>query len=117
MDHRRSIYADGKVIGEMISPYTNSVGVGNGDDADVQRLARGFQRVFDATIAESMSYSRSFIPRRVVVLDEWHSLYFPRTDEEENTYNISVLFLRENIMTEDVVENLIKDLNAGIAVK
>lgn len=53
-------------------------------------------------------------PRRVVVLDEAHSLYAPISKSRGNSYNISILVLRADMVTDDMVALLQRDLSVGV---
>lgn len=114
MEHPRKLYASGLFIGDVFSPYTCRVGVGWGEAADVQQIADALQRVLEEQNYGVTSTRKRPAPRRVVVLDEAHSLYMPTTKHQGSSYNISILALCADMITDDVVASLQRDLNAGV---
>lgn len=114
IEHVRKLYAHGRLIGDMFSPYTYRVGVGWGDTADVQTIADALQGVLEEHNYGVTSTRGKFIPRRVVVLDEAHSLYAPISACRGNLHNISVLVLRADMVTDDVAAALARELHAGV---
>ena len=98
----------------MFSPYTYRVGVGWEEYADVQDIADKLQAVLEEHNYGAHSTRKRPGPRRVVVLDEAHSLYAPITELQGNMYNISVLVLRADLIIEDVAAQLQRELNAGV---
>lgn len=118
LEHGRALWVGGRIIAHAVHPYTERVGVGWGELADVQRIADDIQQALHALgySPTSEHVIGNVVPRRVVVLDEAHSLYLPETQGYGNKYNISVLFVRHDIFTDDVIARLRRDCNAGIGV-
>ena len=116
LEHGRALWVSGRIIANAVHPYTYRVGVGWGELADVQQIADDTQQALHALgySPTSAHVIGNVVPRRVVVLDEAHSLYLPETQRYGNKHNISVLFVRHDIMTDDVMARLRRDCNAGI---
>lgn len=114
MEHSRTLHVNDRLIGDLFSPYTSRVGVGWGELADVQQIADAFQGVLEEHNYGVASTRKRPAPRRVVVLDEAHSLYAPISEYRGNLHNISVLVLRADMVTDDVATLLQRDLNAGV---
>lgn len=115
-EHPRTLRVGSRVIANAVHPYTLSVGVGWGELADVQQIADDIQQALHE-LGYSPTNARvtgNVVPRRVVVLDEAHSLYLPETQRYGNRHNISVLFVRHDVITDDVAARLRRDCNAGI---
>lgn len=113
-EHVRKLYSSGRLLGDMFSPYTCYAGVGWKEYANVQDIADKLQAVLEEHNYGMTSTRKRPGPRRVVVLDEAHSLYAPITDLQGNMYNISVLVLRADFVTDDVAAQLQRELNAGV---
>lgn len=113
-EHVRKLYSNGRLLGDMFSPYTCYAGVGWKEYADVQDIADKLQAVLEEHNYGVHSTRKRPGPRRVVVLDEAHSLYAPITELQGNMYNISVLVLRADLITDDVAAQLQRELNAGV---
>ena len=113
-EHVRKLYSHGRLLGDMFSPYTCYAGVGWKEYADVQDIADKLQAVLEEHNYGVHSTRKRPGPRRVVVLDEAHSLYAPITELQGNMYNISVLVLRADLITDDVAAQLQRELNAGV---
>ena len=118
LEHGRTLRVGSRLIADAVHPYTERVGVGWGELADVQQIADDIQQALHALgySPTSEHVIGNVVPRRVVVLDEAHSLYLPETQGYGNKYNISVLFVRHDIFTDDVIARLRRDCNAGIGV-
>lgn len=114
MEHPRTLHAGGCFIGDLASPYTLRVGVGWGKAADVQQIADALQYVLEVHNYGVTSTRKRPAPRRIVVLDEAHSLYAPISKSRGNSYNISILVLRADMVTDDVAALLQRDLGAGV---
>lgn len=114
IEHVRKLYSSGRLLGDMFSPYTYRAGVGWKEYADVQDIADKLQAVLEEHNYGVHSTRKRPGPRRVVVLDEAHSLYAPITELQGNMYNISVLVLRADLITDDVAAQLQRELNAGV---
>lgn len=113
-EHVRKLYSSGRLLGDMFSPYTCYAGVGWKEYADVQEIADKLQTVLEEHNYGVYSTRKRPGPRRVVVLDEAHSLYAPITELQGNMYNISVLVLRADLIIDDVATQLQRELNAGV---
>ena len=47
MEHPRRLYVNGRLVGDLFSPYTSRVGVGWGEAADVQHIADAMQHALE----------------------------------------------------------------------
>ena len=114
LEHARKLYADNRVIGDVFSPYTFKIGIAWGEMADVQEIADKLQAVLEEHNYGMTSTRKSPKPRRIVVLDEAHSLYAPITGLQGDVHNISVLVLRADVITDEIAAQLQSELNAGV---